>query len=404
MIISTEDEAVTLNGIIRGGLSTDTIDVWQSNEQEQFIRKESVDVVGERFTIALEPHSFYSLTTTRGQKKGKALHALPRPTPFPFPYEEDFEHYEAGDAPEYFSDQKGTFEVAEVNGRKCLQQIVPFQGVIWGRRSWDHPWTLVGDSEWKDIEISCDVLVRQGAVEVGGGLTKRAPEYRFRLEPDGRWKLTRLEATQGKRSSPNNSYTLGEGLVPDFDAKQWHTMKIEASLNGSITICLNNERLLETSAPLKTVGPVYLASTYNPNCFDNLIVRPRSGEPGSTRMDRNFLPADGLRSIQPDAKRYQTVRQALKDLKAYAKAYAAIQREYEMLLDQNPAAAELKKAADARKQACAQIHPVSLSVLDELLQVASTTPWEYQQALCELTGESDFEQAQRILLKHLKGE
>lgn len=80
------------------GLELDAIDcrnekgalcVWRSNKQEQFVQQAEIQPVNGIFTLELDPDSIYSLSTTRGQRKGGFAN-IPEPAPFPFPYYDNF--------------------------------------------------------------------------------------------------------------------------------------------------------------------------------------------------------------------------------------------------------------------------------------------------------------------------
>jgi hypothetical protein len=74
------------------GLSTKSLAVWRSDRSAQFVRQADVAVRGGEFTLTLDPDSVYSITTTRGQRKG-SLGSVPAQTAFPFPYGETFDRY-----------------------------------------------------------------------------------------------------------------------------------------------------------------------------------------------------------------------------------------------------------------------------------------------------------------------
>ena len=69
MIVTTGD-GVEMEGVISGGLRFGSVYVWKSTERDQFIEQSPITPKNGTFTIALEPNSIYTLTTTTGQKKG----------------------------------------------------------------------------------------------------------------------------------------------------------------------------------------------------------------------------------------------------------------------------------------------------------------------------------------------
>ena len=113
---------------VGGGLSTQDLSVWRSNEKEQFVRLADLRPQQGVVTLALDPNSIYSLTTTRGQQKG-VFSDVPALKAFPFPYRETFEQYarpkEWGHLPRYFADIAGAFELTSCPGGegKCMPSV-----------------------------------------------------------------------------------------------------------------------------------------------------------------------------------------------------------------------------------------------------------------------------------------
>ncbi len=260
MIICTE-EAETIEVDIKKGLSTESVQVWKSNEKEQFVQQESIQPAKGKFTIKLDPKCIYSLTTTTGQQKGQ--YDIPEETAFPFPYEDDYEDRKAGDLPKYHSDQTGSFEIAKKeDGTNCLKQINPVQGYDWMRvyrRSNIKPNTLVGDVNWKDFTCSVDVFIDGGNVELGGRVqSSYLRGYRLMLEKNGHWTLV------------DNKTTLGTGSIANFDGDLWHNIKLTFS-GESIKVFVDETFITEASHKSKS-GYVMLASSYDLNLFDNLKI------------------------------------------------------------------------------------------------------------------------------------
>ena len=154
VIIETGDAKTpqTLAFHVSGGLSTGTVHVWRSNARSQFERQDDVALPGNSFTVKLEPGSIYSLTTTTGQHKGKT--EIPPSAEFPMPYRDDFEGSTAGGMAKYFSDQSGTFEVAErPGGGKCLRQTIAQRGIDWDHYPTPNPYTIIGSAKWRNYEV-----------------------------------------------------------------------------------------------------------------------------------------------------------------------------------------------------------------------------------------------------------
>ncbi len=276
MIIATA-KPIALKVTVTGGLRADAVHVWHSSEAEQFVREATLSPKNGTFTVELAGESLYTLTTTTGQRKGQPPHPIPPEAPFPLPYREDFERYRPGDAPRWFADQKGTFEVVEADGNKCLAQIVPKEGNIWGRRTWEKPWTVVGELAERDYAVSADVKLVGGSVEVGCGYTWRAPAFRLILDSKGNWTLAQnIFAKSGRRRFVKPK-TLASGTIAGFDPGKWHSLRLtrlgsagrlEARIDGAKVA---SAKIVPGQAGPK-VEPAYLASTYHRNLFDNLTI------------------------------------------------------------------------------------------------------------------------------------
>ena len=262
MIICTE-EAEEINVTLMDGLSNELVHVWKSDEQHQFVQKESITPINGTFSIKLDPECIYSLTTTTGQLKG--AYNIPGDKPFPFPYAENYEGREVGDLPKYHSDQKGSFEIAEnPMGGQCLKQICPEAGYDWMRiyrRSYIKPSTLIGDLDWLDYTCSADVFITGGNVELAGRVQGPFLQgYRLMLEKNGAWALI------------YDTETLAGGKLADFNGEEWHKLKlqfrgdqVEGFINGTSVAKKKHKQIN---------GYVAFASSYDQNLFDNLEVTP----------------------------------------------------------------------------------------------------------------------------------
>jgi galactosylceramidase len=240
---------------IGGGLSTEKLAVWRSNEKEQFIRQPDLEPANGSVTITLDPRSVYSLTTTRGQRKA-SFDQVPALTAFPFPYRESFDEYinpkEWGYLPRYFADIAGAFELAGCPGRagKCLHQVAPVRTISWAP-DW-LPYTIVGDDQWQDYEVSVDVYLNPGesaAVmgrvnDVGSGYGFIPKGYFLQLDDKG---LLRLVAIRGKKdkkklvgdaeqqalikagkdNGEGGEKVLASTQLPNIAPGQWHQLKLQ---------------------------------------------------------------------------------------------------------------------------------------------------------------------------------
>ena len=260
LIICT-DNAAEVSVRIAEGLKQGPVHVWKSKRSSAILRAERRASRRRRVHLALVPHALYSLTTTTGQHKGAYVEPPPSKS-FPFPFREDFESYRPGDTPKYFSDQKGTFEVARrPNGGLCLKQIVPREGICWFCK-FRKPYTLLGDDAWRDYAVQANVLIVAGDVELGGRFGNVSSlDYRWILGRDGAWKLNYQDRV------------LASGSLAHFDASRWHTLKLVFD-GPRIHGFIDGRLLADTQDTTRTHGMAYLATTHDPNCFDNVSVVP----------------------------------------------------------------------------------------------------------------------------------
>ena len=202
LIVETLDtrEPQTATFTVTVGLSSADIHVWKTNIQSQktedwFIQQPNLSAKDGSFTATFQPGCLYSLTTTTGQAKG--MTTPPAETLLALPYTEDFQRYDIGSTPKYFSDQHGTFEIVAAGGGrpgKSLRQMVTARPVCWAAGDGD-PATLIGDPRWKNYQLSCDVLLEQpgsadliGRMEDVKGMNQRRG-YHLRLNDQGQWSL-----------------------------------------------------------------------------------------------------------------------------------------------------------------------------------------------------------------------
>jgi galactosylceramidase len=239
---------------VGAGLSSGDLAVWRSMEQAQFVRVAYIKPENGSFAMTLEPNAVYSLTTTRGQQKGH-FDAVPTQKPFPFPYYETFEEYSHPDAwgylPRYFADIAGAFELTPCPGNRgqCLRQMAPLRTISWAP-DW-LPYTIVGDSQWMDYEVSADVYLGAGesaAVmgrinDVGTGYGFIPKGYYLQLSNAGQLRLVVVRGKVDKKKLVGDaeqqalikaSHDDGAGGEKELGSKQlegiasgqWHILKL----------------------------------------------------------------------------------------------------------------------------------------------------------------------------------
>ena len=268
IIIETVDakQPQTLTFNLSQDLSKEKIHVWRPNKDSHFIKINQITPTNDSFDITLEPESFYSLTTTTGQKKGDTIG--PPPSDFTFPYAEKFEKHIPGQQPKFFSDQGGTFEIAKRHDKKgyCLRQIVAEVGIEWATNP--YPETFIGDNYWTDYEVSADTYIENaGFVSVFGRVGKKKSwsaeqpnAYWLRLNHDGSWFLNA------------DTITLASGNVK-ASANQWHNLKL--CFEGIAISAFIDDQHLTTVYDVKyDSGMAGLGSGWNNAMFDNFHVKP----------------------------------------------------------------------------------------------------------------------------------
>ncbi len=259
---------------LRGGLSTATVHVWETNSHRTFEHVADLPVHDGAFTYTFDPDSLYSLTTTSGQGKGTAV--PPPPAAFPFPYREDFESTPLDRSPRFLADQDGAFEVHPCADRpgKCLEQVITVRPIPWGPLP--DPWTLAGDATWTDYNVDADARIggegsamligRIDSADVFRNSAARLPSgYTFRLHSDGTWEL--LFSAYGAVTR-----TLAQGQAAPAGG-QWHHLRLSFA-GPRITAALDGRTLASVSDTGRTHGMIGIGSEWNRAQFDNLAVTP----------------------------------------------------------------------------------------------------------------------------------
>lgn len=262
----------TVQFTITGGLSADTVHVWETNSRRTFDHVADLPVRDAKFTYTFDPDSLYSLTTTTGQHKGTAQ--PPAAAPFPFPYKEDFEGTPLSRSPRFLADQDGAFEVHKCEGRagQCLEQVITERPIPWGPLP--DPWTMAGNAEWTDYKVGADVRIEgRGSAMVIGRIDSanvfadspaRLPSgYTLRLHSDGVWEL--LSTAYHKPS-----HTLAQGRTA-ARAGEWHRLQL-AFEGEKIVAELDGKTLASVEDASHKQGMIGIGSEWNRAQFDNLAV------------------------------------------------------------------------------------------------------------------------------------
>ena len=257
---------------LRGGLSTRTVHIWETNNQRTFEHIADIPVKNGEFSYTFDPDSLYSLTTTTGQGKGTAT--PPQQKTFPLPYRENFESTKLHGTPRYLANQDGVFEVTKCAGRigHCLKQVITQKPIPWGPLP--DPWTLAGDIHRTDYQISSDVrLDNEGSVMLIGRIDSadvfkdsKAPlpsGYVFRIHSDGTWELLSCAYKKPTR-------TLAQGKI-QLSLEQWYQMRL--SFNGQqIAASFDAKNLASVKDNDHSHGMFGIGTGWNRAQFDNLAV------------------------------------------------------------------------------------------------------------------------------------
>ncbi len=231
------------------------------------------------YAVTVKPYSLVTVSTvklkeTEYSERESAILALP--------YADDFEYegYAAdylsarGNAPRYMTDEGGAFEVQLQSGNHVLMQMITpeSKAVEWGYTP--EPTTNFGDDRWYNYSVSADVLLERSDASsenyAGIGLryhlaSAGASGYWVQLFADGRWNLK------------CGGTTLAGDLLEQFDSSVWHNLKIEA-VNAEIKVWIDGARVAFCAySPDCSAGRAALYSSWNQNCYDNILVEAAEG-------------------------------------------------------------------------------------------------------------------------------
>jgi len=259
---------------LTGGLGEGEVHLWETNNSRTFEKVADLKPVYGAFIYTFDPDSLYSLTTTSGQGKGTAQ--PPPAANFPIPYADDFEKTELEHTPKYLADQDGAFEVRPCVGRtgRCLEQVITKIPVSWGPLP--GPFTMAGDSDWKDYNVAADVrflstapaaiMGRIDSADVFKDYQAHEPSgYVLRLNPNGAWELSSAEFKKPV-------VTLASGSVT-IDRNKWHRLELRFR-GGQIVAALDGAALATVENSVHTHGMFALGTEWDRIQFDNVAVTP----------------------------------------------------------------------------------------------------------------------------------
>jgi hypothetical protein len=239
--------------------------LWQSDKTAQFQKIRTIVPVDDRLMVECVGDSIYTLTTTTGQSKGDEELKIPAPGKFPLPYSDDFESYPIRRLPRYFIDQSGVFEVVKrTNGTgQCLRQMVPRRGIEWPLAKNRAPFSVLGDPDWTDYEVSVDVCLDElGFAAVYGRVENPRPfaGYWFGVEASGRWGLF----------AGDEAIARGE---TEIGSQKWRRLGLRFEGNR-ITMLIDAKPIHTLNHDGIRAGLAGLGSSWTATDFDNFSVRP----------------------------------------------------------------------------------------------------------------------------------
>ncbi|MBL0888636.1 hypothetical protein [Myceligenerans indicum] len=305
IVAETKDAAAVqrLRMHVPSDLAQGPVTIWRSDATEQFQHLGFVRIEDGTIEIDLAPNSVYSLSTTSGQRKGGFVD-VPSSTPFPFPYRDTFAGYDdpgaRGFLPRFTADIAGAFELVPAPGDvgTCLRQTVPAPTLSWAP-DW-RPYTIIGDGDWGDYEVSVSVLLEPGEgaavmgrinhVGTGYGFIPRC--YLFELTADGTCRLVSVNGKEDQRElvgdaeqraviaaaagdGTGGERTLGKARATDAQGR-WQRMTLRFA-GADITALLDGEVILEAVDTTHQAGMVGLLAGVEPSFsrprFADLVVK-----------------------------------------------------------------------------------------------------------------------------------
>lgn len=245
------------------------------------------------YSVEVKPYSIVTLTTLDiGDADVSVYECKNEDKPLDVNYSDDFEYSDEflsarGNAPLYTTDYGGAFEVAEVDGKKVLMQMINAgnKPTDWRYRGTPNPITSLGDDRWSDYSAAigfkfdgdaADNYISFGVRYLTAELAASTADngYGLRIMPSGSWVLIK------------NGGALERGEIVNFDAAVWHNVKvtavenvITAELDGAELIKYTDEKAYNNS------GRVFIGSGLYNNVFDNLKVSGEGSHGTITRVD-----------------------------------------------------------------------------------------------------------------------
>ena len=251
---------------LTNGLSTASVRVWRTTESSQFSLVGNITPTAGAFSYTVLPNAVYTFTTTTGQGKGNAI--PPAAQPLALPYQDDFESYVTNATPKFLCDQAGTFEVVPRGdgAGQCLRQVLPQVGIRWMDEF--YPYTLMGESGWKDYDVSSDVFIESDGFAFVMGRIGRIAGW-SEAPPPGYW--LKVQTSPGLWELRTMTKVLASGsltIAPD----QWHTLRL-SFVGDSIRAWVNNVQVADVTDSSYSSGMAAFGCGWHHAQFDNFAIR-----------------------------------------------------------------------------------------------------------------------------------
>eukprot|EP00397_Hematodinium_sp_SG-2012_P016034 GEMP01016345.1.p1 GENE.GEMP01016345.1~~GEMP01016345.1.p1 ORF type:complete len:878 (+),score=198.65 GEMP01016345.1:232-2865(+) len=232
--------------------------VWTTNSTHALVQHPFIRVRADRHVhITLAPDTLLTLTTVPVTRT-----TLPKPPDhdeFPLPFLEEFNYIDGSTAP-FFADQGGAFEVH----KGVLQQRTWKQPIGWHAAA-PPPFTLVGASNWTDIDVGVSVTFDDVV-----GVCVRVTRYQF-FGVGG----SIPEGYCAQLTQTTFSLILNDGTIlaeqPVMPTDGWHRVRIRAT-KARISASLDDTVHLTVIDTTYPIGNIALTCSYSPCAYDSLAI------------------------------------------------------------------------------------------------------------------------------------
>ncbi|XP_074091686.1 galactocerebrosidase isoform X2 [Macrotis lagotis] len=246
--VSDQIANFSLNGAFK---ELKMLQVWYSklgsktgNSSVLFKQLPPVKITNGIVTLKLGIDEVYSLTTiTTGQKGSHPI--PPKSQPFPSSYKDDFNicNPPFSEAPN-FADQTGVFECFTNTEEKgdhtfTLRQVITQRPITWSADA-DQTISIIGDYNWKNLVITCDVYIETphfgsvfiaGRVNKGGGIIRSAKGIFFWIFADGTYQITKDLARSVIMKDDYANVTAGKWYTLNLNINKF---SVSAAIDGVV--------------------------------------------------------------------------------------------------------------------------------------------------------------------------